>query len=167
MLDLPRLEREGTLRFEGEIPPDASLWDGTDLRWTGPLKVAGTARVAGSGEILVDARIEGEILQECRRCLVEVVTPLRLSPMMVFGEVDPEAGEDGEVRGLDLTATELELSEAIREEVILAVDPFAVCDPDCKGLCPRCGIDRNKETCDCALEEPDSRWDALRALKSE
>jgi uncharacterized protein len=167
MLDLPRLEREGSLQFQGEIPADAPLWDGTDLRLTGPLKVAGTARVAGSGEILVDARIEGEIRQECRRCLAEVLTPVELSPMMVFGEPDAESGEDGEVRPLGLTATELDLREAVREEVILAVDPFVVCDPDCKGLCPQCGIDRNKETCECELEEPDSRWDALRALKSE
>lgn len=166
-LDLPRLEREGPLEFEGEIPADDPLWKGTDLRFTGPLKVAGTARSAGSGEILVETRIEGEVQQECRRCLAEVLTALELTPLLVFGEVDEEAGDDGEIRALDIEATELNLGEAVREEVILAVDPFVLCDPDCKGLCPVCGIDRNKETCECVVEEPDSRWDALRTLKSE
>ncbi|MEJ2539589.1 MAG: DUF177 domain-containing protein [Gemmatimonadota bacterium] len=167
MLDLPRLEREGTLEFGGEIPPDAPLWEGSDLHFRGPLKVSGTARLAGSGEILVDTRIEGELQQECRRCLAPVITRVESTPMFVFGEADEEGGEDGEIRRLDVEATELDLGEAVREELILTLDPFVLCDPDCKGLCPRCGIDRNRETCDCVLEEKDPRWDALRALRNE
>lgn len=164
-LDLARLEREGTLEFGGEIPPDASLWDGTDLVFAGPVAVAGKAQFAGSGEVLVDARIVGELRQECRRCLTDVRTPVDLSRLMVFGEAGEEGG--GEIRPMALEATELELGEAVREELILAADPFVLCDPDCAGLCPRCGIDRNRETCDCVLEEADPRWDALRALKNE
>jgi uncharacterized protein len=164
-LDLARLEREGTLEFGEEIPPDAPLWDGSDLVFRGPVAVSGKARFAGSGEVLVDARIVGELEQECRRCLSEVLTPVDLSRLLVFGHAGEEGG--GEIRPMDVEATELELGEAVREELILAANPFVLCDPDCAGLCPRCGIDRNRETCDCVLEEADPRWDALRSLKNE
>ena len=165
-LDLSRLEREGTLEFGGTIPPDADLWKGSDLTFHGPVEVSGTARFAGSGEVLVDARIAGRLEQECRRCLAQVVTPVEMDRLLVFGEFDEDAG-GGEIRPMDGDATELDLGEAVREELILAVDPFVLCGPDCRGLCPRCGIDRNRETCDCNLEEEDPRWDALRALKNE
>ena len=65
-------------------------------------------------------------------------------------------------------ARELDLGEAIREELILDLDPFVLCDPECKGLCPKCGVNRNQQTCECVDEELDPRWDVLRrALKNE
>ena len=62
---------------------------------------------------------------------------------------------------------EVDLAEPIREEVILAAPTYVVCHPNCRGLCARCGADLNETTCECAVEEPDPRWDVLRALKSE
>lgn len=166
-LDLPRLERQGTLEISAEIPADDPLWEGSDLRFRGPLRVSGKASLAGSGEVLVEAAIRGELEQECRRCLKPVHTPVELDALLVFGAVDEEVGEDGEIHPMDPEALELDVGEAVREELILNIAPFVVCDPECRGLCPRCGVDRNKETCECTLEEPDPRWDALRALKSE
>ena len=117
--------------------------------------------------MLADLRVQGELEQECRRCLRAVSTPVDLDMLLVFGAMDEEAGEDGEIRSLDPEAVELDLGEAVREELILNTVSYVLCDPDCKGLCPRCGIDRNTDSCECTLEEPDPRWDTLRALKSE
>jgi uncharacterized protein len=166
-LDLPRLEREGFLDLEAEIAPDSPLWEGTGLRFAEPVAVKGRATLAGSGEVLFQGTVESVAEQECRRCLAPVRTPVALDALLVFGAPDEEAGEDGEIHPVDPDAVELSLGPAIREELILAVDPYVLCDPECRGLCPRCGVDRNKETCECTLEEADPRWDALRALKSE
>jgi uncharacterized protein len=57
------------------------------------------------------------------------------------------------------------MSNAVRGEVILAMNPYAVCDPECKGLCPGCGANLNEGPCDCAVDETDPRWETLRALK--
>ena len=87
---------------------------------------------------------------------------------MVFLSSDtPGVEEDGDARVLDARAPELDLSGPVREEVVLAVDPYVVCDPECRGLCPRCGANLNIEACGCSFHEPDPRWDALRALKEE
>ena len=166
-LDLPRLEREGFLEVEAEIAPDSPLWEGSELHFGGPVSIRGKATLAGSGEVLFKGTVEGVLEQECRRCLAPVKTPVKLDTLLVFGAPDEEVGDDGEIHPVAPDAVELSLGPAVREELILAVDPYVLCDPECRGLCPRCGVDRNRETCECTLEESDPRWDALRKLKSE
>jgi uncharacterized protein len=63
-------------------------------------------------------------------------------------------------------ATELELGEMVREELILAVPPYVLCREDCRGLCPQCGNDLNEGPCSCS-PEPDPRWAKLEALKQQ
>jgi uncharacterized protein len=168
-LDLARLERAGRLRVDAEIPADDPLWEGTELTFDGPLHVSATALLAGGGEVVVRGRLEGTLSRECRRCLAPVEVSVERDLTMVWAPVDEldVSGDDGETRVLDASATEVDLGSAIREELILGADRFTVCEPDCRGLCPRCGTNLNLEHCDCTREEPDPRWDALRALKTE
>ena len=166
-LDLVRLEREGTLEIDAEIPADSDLWEGTGLTLASPLGVKLRAHLAGSGEIVATGRLTGRLSHECRRCLKPVETGVDLEVALVWSD---EAGPDGagdDIRPIPEKVKELELGEAVREEVLLAVDPFVVCDPECRGFCPHCGVNRNEKTCACTSDEPDPRWDALRALKSE
>jgi uncharacterized protein len=127
------------------------------------------ATLAGSGEIVVRGRVRGSLRQECRRCLQPVVTEVNEELILVFASAD-EMGpleDDGEMRILEEGATYVNLEEAIREEVVLSTDRFVVCDPECRGLCPHCGVDLNIASCDCTTHELDPRWDALRALKND
>jgi uncharacterized protein len=168
-LDLARLEREGRLEVTAEVPTDSALWEDTGLTFRAPLKVEMVATLAGSGEVVVRGRVRGPLEQQCRRCLRAVPAEVDEDLVLVFASVE-ELGpseDDGEIRVLPERATHVELGEAIREEVILAADRFVVCDPECRGLCPRCGADLNTDPCDCTFEEPDPRWDALRALNHD
>ena len=61
----------------------------------------------------------------------------------------------------------MDMSSAVREEVFLAMDSYVVCDPDCRGLCSKCGADLNEDMCGCTDEGTDPRWAALRDLKDE
>jgi uncharacterized protein len=167
-LDLARLSREGSLRIESEIPPDAALWEGSGIRLKSPLQVRLKATEAQSGEVVVRGVIEGTLDQECRRCLDPVAVPLREEVTFVFSPPDVLGGEDdGEIRVLPADQQEVDLEEPIREEMLLAAPAYTLCDPDCRGLCPQCGADWNETTCECAAEEPDPRWDTLRTLKNE
>jgi uncharacterized protein len=40
----------------------------------------------------------------------------------------------------------------------------ALCRPDCGGLCPHCGGNRNLGECQCDQEPSDPRWALLQAL---
>jgi uncharacterized protein len=53
----------------------------------------------------------------------------------------------------------------MREQFYLALPMKPLCRDECRGLCPVCGINRNRETCDCQSAWVDPRLDALRSLK--
>lgn len=167
-LDLARLDREGTFQVDLRVPADDPMWYGLEVKFAGPVAIRLMASQAGSGEVVVRGRVEAELEQECRRCLEPVPGVLREELTLVFAPEDADSAEDdGDVRPFREDAAALDLTDPVREELILAIEPYVVCDPGCRGLCPRCGANRNTETCSCTVEENDPRWDALRALKEE
>ncbi|HCR03829.1 MAG TPA: hypothetical protein DIU18_01430 [Gemmatimonadetes bacterium] len=167
-LDLARLSREGSLRLEGRIPSDAALWEDTGIRLSEPLWVDLRVTEAQSGEIVARGEMVCSLASECRCCLDPMTVTLREEVTLIFAPQDTLDGTgDGEIRVLPSDTREVDLAESIREEVILAAPTYVLCRPNCRGLCVRCGADLNETTCECAVEEPDPRWDVLRALKSE
>src|SRR5437773_2081868 len=73
-------------------------------------------------------------------------------------EFGPE--EDYEL-GEDLT---LDPEQMVRDSVVLSMPFSPLCRPDCLGLCPRCGGDRNLGECTCSEEVVDPRWAGLEQL---
>ena len=165
-LDLGRLAREGSVLVEALIPPDDAMWEDSGIEWSGPVETRIRVSAAGSGELVGRGRVKGTLKGSCRRCLEPVSTGLEEELTLVFvaGESEADSAEAG-AYAYDSGAGELDLGEAVREEVILAMNPYVVCDPECPGLCPKCGANLKEGPCSCAEEEPDPRWDALRELK--
>lgn len=171
-LDLARLEQErGPVHVHEEVPPDAALFEDADLRLGSPLTVDVMVTLLASGEVVVRGTFSGTLSRECRRCLDPVEVPLEEEVDLLFipeDELAPEEEEEEEeVRRFNLASGTLELGRAIREEAILRAPMYVECTPDCEGLCPVCGTNLNEDDCDCTLDEPDPRWDALRAINTE
>jgi uncharacterized protein len=167
-VDLGQLRREGSVLLEARVPSDDGLWHDSELSWAGDVDIRLTASFAGTGEVVVRGRVRGTLDQECRRCLRPVTTDFEREMTMVFvSEEDAGEAEDADAYVFEPTGAHLDLSSAVREELILAVDRYVVCDPECKGLCPTCGADLNEGPCGCKSEETDPRWEALRILKEE
>lgn len=82
----------------------------------------------------VNGSIETMIEQTCSRCL-EVIKE------SVAENVSLSLNLDG--------ASIIDITEDIREILIFWHPMKFVCQEDCKGLCPSCGINRNNETCEC------------------
>ncbi|HET6612271.1 MAG TPA: DUF177 domain-containing protein [Kofleriaceae bacterium] len=138
-----------------------------------------------SGNVFVRGRIEGWVEVACSRCVeaasVAVDEDLAITylPAAKAQAIADEA-EEKLLRAGDEPATaeiaeaadvypmaedEVDLAPMLREQVILAV-PFApLCDEVCRGLCPRCGENRNRTPCDCPTEVTDPRWAALTGVK--
>jgi uncharacterized protein len=110
--------------------------------------------------IVVDGHLRAPWADSCRRCLApasgEVVCDVsELYQLVVTG---PDAFE--------IVGDQIDLAAMIRENILLESPLAPVCRPDCAGLCPTCGIDRNLTNCDCVDAVVDPRWDALSQLKS-
>jgi len=154
------------------IYPDSAVQELEDPyrfgRVVGDVDLHLSAGYSGTGEIVVRGRVRAPLAQDCRRCLEPVSSDFVGDITLVFvsGEGDGDV-EDGDAYGFEPDGGELELGEAVREELILTVNPYVVCDPDCKGLCGTCGANLNETSCDCSDEATDPRWDALRVLKDK
>ncbi|MBU0679579.1 MAG: DUF177 domain-containing protein [Verrucomicrobia bacterium] len=61
----------------------------------------------------------------------------------------------------------MDLTEDIREAVLLKVPNFPLCSSQCKGVCLQCGQDLNAGTCACEPPHWENRWGALDQLDSK
>lgn len=120
--------------------------------------------------VIADARASGTVAMECTRCLKPTVQPVSVRFFDEFHsrvEVNtgaPLPAPDEEDPFFISELHMLDLGEAIREYALTEMPMQALCTPDCKGLCPHCGVDRNLESCQCGEGEVDERLAALRAL---
>ncbi len=57
-----------------------------------------------------------------------------------------------------------DLTDILRQAIIISLSLKPLCKEDCRGLCPSCGTNRNEESCQCQVRQTDDRWEALRKL---
>ena len=58
----------------------------------------------------------------------------------------------------------VDLTEEVREAMILTFPGYPICRESCKGLCPKCGKNLNDGPCGCRAESEDC-WAGLDALE--
>ena len=156
-----------------------SIGFGDEAEQAGLLKSSGRAEVIhehrGPKEIVPDIRLagryEGRFQVPCARCVEPVEVPLSGEFDLLFRPV----GVDAESAERSISAPETEigyyqedsllLEDVLREQVLLSLPARTLCKDDCKGLCPRCGKNRNLEPCTCDEGPRDPRWEALEGLR--
>lgn len=168
--------------IEFDLRLDSGLIDfGEEATQDGPLTTTGRAEVIhehrGPREIVPDIRVKGAFSgsfeQPCARCVEPVKVPLSAEFDLLFRPLGVDAGPDE--RAISAPETEigyyqkdsLLLEDVLREQVLLALPARTLCKADCKGLCPRCGKNRNLEPCTCEQGQADPRWEALAGLRSQ
>lgn len=148
-VDLRELRR-GPFETVGRLDADDPALSGLGHEFEGPVLVEGRLQEAGAGEYLWRGSIRATALNECRRCLTEVRQDLDL-PVDVLFSTDAEVAEDPSVYPIPEGSTHVDITEAVREELALAVEPLVLCRDECAGLCPKCGADLNAGPCACAV----------------
>jgi uncharacterized protein len=106
--------------------------------------------------VLARGDVEGTITLECGRCLEPFEAPIHVhfeeqfapSIEVVTGAPLPPP-EDELIFPIDANHV-LNLSEAIRQNIIVALPIQPICEPSCAGLCAVCGGNRNLTPCACA-----------------
>lgn len=119
----------------------------------------------------VEGKITANIEIECTRCLTPLEKKMEIPFRAVF--IAPEHySEDKETElgadDLDVSIIEndeINLTEIVREQILLNLPEQVFCREDCKGLCPICGVNKNTQSCDCEESEIDPRWAKLKELK--
>ena len=168
-LDLNRLER-GRLEETFEIGPGHPLLAGYDLEVRDPFALDVELTNPSSRMYVLTGEVTGTAWAACRRCLTPVAVPIDERFRVVYEEAGRDAERsddpgDDDIVWIESGATRIEIDEEIRDRIFLETDRFPLCRPDCAGLCPVCGQNRNDARCDCAPPEGDTRWKALEGLR--
>ena len=146
------------------VNPNLSLGDG--CRFLQPINVDAHIIPMGSN-ILVELAVESEGEFICDRCGVEYKRVIRGTAKTLFTSDCLKAGiEDKEnIRCLSPSAQEIDITQDVRDALLLAVPAKHLCREDCLGLCPHCGVNLNFESCSCSIDDIDPRWEILKNLK--
>jgi uncharacterized protein len=140
--------------------------------WNGPATVQAELHLGRSGSgVLIHGSFSSDIPLVCSRCL----EPFHLRLGDKF-DLYCEAGgkglprEEHELADDELDVTYLEegrinTDHLLRENILLSLPVQPLCHEDCRGLCSRCGANRNQGACTCSETRVDPRLQALRKLQ--
>jgi len=152
IVDLARLPEGGEL-FEGETSPEViDLEDALGLvKPVGGIVYKLYIEALGN-ELLTRGSLRQRFLCHCSFCDGTFELEVKESNFVESFEINEE------ISFLDLT-------NEIREVIILALPAFPRCSESCKGLCATCGVNWNKSGCECNTDHGDDRWSALNVFK--
>jgi len=139
-----------------------------DIKVIGPLNGYVRMRRTNQG-LLVDGWVELTLELSCNRCLKEFELPMHVNfEELFYPTVDVVSGlplapfDEDEIFPID-ARHQVDLTEAIRQNLLLNLPMMVVCQEDCKGLCPQCGQNLNLGSCECE-PEVDARLSVLKTL---
>lgn len=100
---------------------------------------------AGESKISVRGEVSATVISRCAKCLEPVEMPLNAQVDALFvHEPDPE---DPDLYTYE--SSKVDLTDAVRDALLLEMPYRFLCSENCKGLCPNCGINLNLGTCTC------------------
>ncbi len=138
------------------------------VRLAGP--ITGQLRLRRTNQgILVDGPVETVVELACVRCLESFTLPVSFAlEEQFYPTIDVVTGlslpeiENDLVFPIDQNH-QLDLREAIRQNLLLALPMQPICTEACAGLCPHCGKNLNEGPCSCE-PTPDERLSVLGDL---
>jgi len=130
------------------------------------VRLEGRLERAGDGYLL-RGTLRGQLTVPCARCLepapVPVEAPVAVTFIEHLGQGEVEEEQDDVVM---FQHGVIDVGRPIRDEILLAVPMTPTCRPDCAGICPTCGSNRNLTPCDCDKQSPEtSKLGALAKMK--
>jgi uncharacterized protein len=169
LLDLSRL-RTGVDRVERRFGPSDFGAPDEDFRIVAPVDLRVDVQ-KDANKVRLVGRVATSLELACGRCLEPFAIPVDAEFDSIFLPATENVGPDeDEVNADDLGVSfykddAIDLGELIREQFYLALPMKPLCSADCRGLCPICGVNRNREACTCQAEWVDPRLEALKRLR--
>ena len=114
-----------------------------------------------AGVIRLTADVVFDFFHPCDRCTKQVV---KLCHYLFQHTLVTFLNDDLSDEYVLVENYQIDLDKLLREDILLRIPSKVLCDPSCKGLCPKCGKDLNEGECNCDFHSVDPRLEALRNL---
>jgi len=134
-IDINKISLEGLI-LEEQVSPSALDLETDIVKFSGPVKIrAEVSKITNA--VTVTLRLNGLMCLNCSRCLREFNIDFKKDLRLIYQ--------------VDKSQLRIDLDQDIKEEMILDYPLKPLCNPDCKGLCPKCGKNLNEGGCTCAI----------------
>ena len=130
--------------FKLTIKANNDILSGLLAKFDSDIEVEGTF-VVDNDNVYIDSNLEYSIIFQCYRCLVDVKKDFSVRCMASFYMLGEEAIEGY----YSYTNNLVDMTLPVQQEIVLNLPTRVLCNQDCKGLCPVCGINLNEGSCDC------------------
>lgn len=165
-----------------DIPKAGNRYEISDDAWfpeselyrIAPVQAELVLNRKGDNQVVVQGFLRTGVRLACDRCLADYDFPVDADFHLVL-EVPTD--ESWHIKELECSGTDLDtvlLSEPVvdfwdilRQQLYLSLPDKLICSPQCRGLCPICGIDLNTGECSCVPEIKESPFAVLAALKKK
>ena len=159
--------KEGAEPYNAVLVGDQSSYRFSDF-------LIGSLRVNRIGDtVLIEGVGEGSLVASCHRCLEEFKRELKIPvSVSLLPWKEEDLPEELELSSEDLENETyrdgiVDLSEVLREQIMLSLPISIYCSEKCRGLCPHCGVNLNKEECRCKEEKISPHFAALKNWKAK
>lgn len=175
LLDINSIGDDGlafdeTFRLTGVSENTPDLVEAPEMALKGTVQPGPSLRNPAEGARL-DGELSGNLKLRCSRCLEVVESACRTVFHFVLVAETPEiSSSDAEDEAaarqfFEIKEGKLPLEEVASEQVYLEMPQKPLCEENCAGLCPTCGINRNRLECACRVEDVDPRLQALQEIR--
>nr|WP_300005401.1 DUF177 domain-containing protein [Tissierella sp.] len=147
--------------FQGEINNSDVNIDLKEFEVIHPIKYDGIISKVNR-EYIIDFSTYYTFKTDCDRCLNETLKNKKTSLSAKLEDNNKMQEEEDEEDVIYYNNDILDIEKYVLVEVLSSLPMKTLCKEDCKGLCPQCGTDFNKESCDCVVDNTDIRFDKLK-----
>jgi len=150
-----------TCEIDGPVP------DGVGSQFRDP--VVGRVVLTNTGSVIsARGRLAATAICQCSRCLCdhEVALEVDVNDECGLGQIDLPSDAEDQLIPI-LSGDTVDLTELVRQALVLNVPPRSLCRADCLGICARCGRNLNDGPCGCGGAASDHRWVGLKGILGE
>jgi uncharacterized protein len=150
---------------------DESWFPDHDLQRSEPVKSRVFMKRESEDRVLLEGEIKTRVSFDCDRCLagyqIELGSKFKLDLEYVAGKMKETAEHECSPAEMDMMYLDepvIDVFQILNQQIFLLVPEKHVCSEECKGLCPSCGVNLNKQSCDCQKDLKASPFDVLKNL---
>ena len=144
IFDIKKIAPKAAIKISGELciamPKDFGAGDMANCEISGILRENG-------GIYNFCADILANLQTVCSCCLCDMPIRLEIQAEQAFAESDYAKADEDDI--IIISDNEIRISDAISAAIFPNIPMRPICSPDCRGLCPKCGIDLNDSHRDC------------------
>ena len=150
-IDIHLIPEEG-LALDGTVAAEMfALPEDRRLACVKPVEYQLRATSVPNG-LVVEGRLQAVVNCRCDRCLTQFDRVLTAANVCHYYDI--------------LTEDRIDLTDDLREDIVILFPDKILCADDCRGLCPQCGRNRNAMDCGCRTADPGAGvWKELDGLE--